>query len=141
MFDNIGGKIKGLAKFITVFGIIVSVIVGACILDAASKMYPHDMKGVETIPGFTVMVVGSVISWLSSLVLYAFGQLVESAKNLEEKFCSNSDTNLSEITQIVNQTIEKENYNESLENLNCPICGEQIKENARFCTKCGTRVK
>ena len=68
MFSNIGGKIKGLAKWSCWMGIIASLIVGII----ANKLH----FGVR----LTLIVVGSLISWLSSLALYGFGELIDEVK-------------------------------------------------------------
>lgn len=68
MFDNIGGKIKGLATAVTVIGIISSIICGIFLLAEE-----------EALLGIVVGAAGSFVSWISSFVLYGFGQLVENS--------------------------------------------------------------
>lgn len=71
MFDNVGGKIKGVARFVTWLGIIASVI-GFFILVVSDTI----------MLAFAVLIVGCVVSWLSSLTLYGFGQLVENSDSM-----------------------------------------------------------
>ena len=66
MFDHIGSKIKIVAQVITWIGILASLIGGIVI-----------MALTESPSGFLVMIAGSLVSWLSSLTLYGFGQLIE----------------------------------------------------------------
>lgn len=68
MFSNVGGKIKGLAQVITWIGIVASVIGGIVL-----------MSKVSFIVGLLTAVVGSLFSWIGSLALYGFGQLVENS--------------------------------------------------------------
>ena len=68
MFSNVGGKIKGLAQVITWIGIVASVIGGIVL-----------MSNVGFITGLLTAVVGSLFSWIGSLALYGFGQLVENS--------------------------------------------------------------
>ena len=82
MFDNIGGKIKGLAKFMTGVGIAVSWGVAiACFVTEEEIM---------VLIGVGIGIVGSLLSWVSAFLLYGFGQLVENSdilagrKTLEE---------------------------------------------------------
>ena len=88
MFDNIGGKIKGLAKVICWIGIIISVIVGIILLANSTIDYGKGIfGGKQTDPlmvaaGLGVMIVGSLFSWLGSFVLYGFGQLVENSSSI-----------------------------------------------------------
>ncbi len=71
MFNNIGGKIKTLASVITWIGIICSIVGGATMM---GFLFP--------LPGLLIMIVGSLASWISSFLLYAFGQLVENTDKL-----------------------------------------------------------
>ncbi|MCL2487869.1 MAG: hypothetical protein FWE80_04220 [Oscillospiraceae bacterium] len=71
MFKNVGGKIKGLAVFIAVAGIIGSIAAGISIISNGSRY--ND----TTLLGIGVMFGGSLFSWLSSLFMYGFGELIE----------------------------------------------------------------
>ena len=66
MFENIGEKIKGLAKVICVIGIIISVIFGL-----------YFLAGEENPAGVIFMLIGPIASWASTLVLYGFGELID----------------------------------------------------------------
>lgn len=69
MFNNIGGKIKGLAEIICVIGIIASIYIG--------------MKSVIMIQAVMIIVGGSLISWIGSFTLYGFGELIETAAEMK----------------------------------------------------------
>lgn len=84
MFHNIGGKIKGLAKVLCLVGIAVSAI-GAIALWCANSYYQSTI-----VPGFIVLIVGSVGSWLSSLFTYGFGELIDRVTSIDEKQASQS---------------------------------------------------
>lgn len=84
MFDNIGGKIKGLAKVLCLVGIAVSAI-GAIALWYANSYYQSTI-----VPGFIVLIVGSVGSWLSSLFTYGFGELIDRVTSIDAKQASQS---------------------------------------------------
>lgn len=79
MFDEIGRKIKILAKSFTVIGIIIFVIYGIIIFTNNRLL------------GLAIMVGGSFLSWISSFVLYGFGHLIENTEilaniKLDEKY-------------------------------------------------------
>ncbi len=74
MFNNIGGTIKGFAKFLTWAGIIVSIIVGIVLIKNESDF------------GIWVILGGSLVSWMSSWILYAFGELVENSTIIAKHF-------------------------------------------------------
>ena len=70
MFNNIGGKIKTLAKVICWIGIISCIITGIVLMAINDDF---------VLIGILTAVVGSLLSWISSFVLYGFGQLVENS--------------------------------------------------------------
>ena len=77
MFDNIGGKIKELVKLSFGAGVII-----CCIYGLVSIKY----DGVGT--GLLYIIGGSLICWISSFIIYGFGQLVEDTQALRKKFCA-----------------------------------------------------
>ncbi len=82
MFNNIGGKIKALAKIICYVGIALSIISGIGVM-----VYAGD--ALENIPlailgGIIVIGLGVLFSWIGSFVLYGYGELVESNTKIEE---------------------------------------------------------
>lgn len=86
MYDNIGGKIKGLAKWVCIIGSIIMAIPGISFI----------MQGEDFIlVGILLLVLGPVICWISSWMLYGFGELIEKTSNIEQivlsKECLNSE--------------------------------------------------
>ena len=73
MFDNIGGKIKALAKVLTWIEIIVFVVWGIVWMSVGGNF---------AVLGLVVAVLGSLLAWVSSFLLYGFGQLVENSDKL-----------------------------------------------------------
>ncbi len=76
MFVDIGGKLKTLAKVIVWLGIIGAVIGGIVLIAKGSEL----RSGYETpfiIGGIALMIVGPLLSWIGSLFIYGFGELVE----------------------------------------------------------------
>lgn len=73
MFNNIGKKIKTLAQVITWIGIIASIIGGIAMI-AIDKNF--------ILFSLIIIVVGSFVSWLSSFILYGFGQLIDNSDKL-----------------------------------------------------------
>ena len=103
MFTNIGGKIKGLAKFFCWAGIIASVILGfVMIISGAGSSnknsgrnnynykydYSYTVKEANAAAqtsGIVLLIVGPLVSWMSSLALYGFGELIERTVSIDEK--------------------------------------------------------
>lgn len=81
MYNNIGGKIKKLVKIITIGGFIIFGLAGLILAFTTSF-----------IGGILIAVIPCLILWISSFVLYGFGELIDnsvkisqSLKNLENK--------------------------------------------------------
>ena len=76
MFDNIGAKIKTLAKVICWIGIIFSVIAGiAGIVNGTAQ---------SVVAGITTIIVGCLMSWIGSFFAYGFGQLIENTDEIRK---------------------------------------------------------
>jgi len=76
MFDHIGSKVKSLAKAVCWFGIVGSFLMAIATWIRGTYYNPTGLQG------FVTLIVGSLVSWLGSLTLYAFGQLVEDVSAL-----------------------------------------------------------
>ena len=75
MFSDVGKKIKSVAEFVFVFQVLLSLIGGIVII-----ANDDDMAGL----GILVIIVGSVIAWLSSLLIYAYGEIAQTNAQNEE---------------------------------------------------------
>ena len=74
MFANIGSKIMGLAQFECWLGIIACIISGLVMIVSDSDMIGY---------GLLIMAGGSLASWVGSWLIYAFGELLETVKQIE----------------------------------------------------------
>lgn len=82
MFANIGKKIKGLAVFVCWVGIVFSAIAGIILLSQKNSYgyYRYASNGI----GIYILIIGPIASWLSSITLYAFGELVDKTTDTNE---------------------------------------------------------
>ena len=76
MYDNIGGKIKGLAKAMFIVEAIVAVIAGIVSFTADDDFI---------LVGLLTLFCGPIVAWVSSWILYAFGELVEDIHAMRKK--------------------------------------------------------
>ena len=74
MYNNVGRKIKDLASLLAGLGIFFSIIIGLIMFAAGIEN-----NGYLSFMGIIFAVVGSIAAWLSALLLYAFGQLVDNS--------------------------------------------------------------
>lgn len=73
MFNNIGSKIKSVAKVFFIFEVI------ACII-AAIVLFVGEASGY----GLLILICGPIVAWISSLTTYGFGVLVEKICSIEQ---------------------------------------------------------
>ena len=89
MFDNIGGKTKGLAKSLCWVGIIISVAYAVYAIATGATInsrYGSNGEGDALVTsGLLVLVIGPLLSWVGSFALYAFGQLTQNSDLLNQK--------------------------------------------------------
>ena len=90
MFDNIGGKIKTLAKVVCWIGIIACIITGIVLMATNDDL---------VLAGILTAVVGSLLSWVGSFILYGFGQLVENSDIIAEQSARNNEKTRKKVQQ------------------------------------------
>ena len=87
MFDNIGSKIKTLAVIIAWVGIIGSIIAGIILISIGISMNNSSWSGSPGAgliwSGIVCIIWGSLLSWISSFVLYGFGELIVKTTEIE----------------------------------------------------------
>ena len=76
MYNNIGQKIKHFAMTLFVIGTVCSILMGSYIVIFSDL----DMAAV----GILVVIIGSFLSWVSTFLLYGFGELIEKATEIAD---------------------------------------------------------
>ena len=71
MFNNPGGKIKDIVSIVCVIMLVLSIIYGIGFL-----------VDEQIVLGLTILIGGPFVTWLSTIALYAFGQLVENSDKI-----------------------------------------------------------
>jgi len=83
LYNNIGKKIKWLAKLIFIAESVISVIAGLCLI-----IFGYDM----VLLALTVLLICPLLAFVSSWLLYGFGEIIEKLTSLERNMCgSNSN--------------------------------------------------
>ena len=106
MYDNIGAKIKVLAQVIAWIGIAGSVITGFVIIIESAGV------------GIGILIVGSLMSWISSWFMYGFGELIEKT------------------TEIAKNTSFADSGQKKSFAMTCK-CGTKNEDGMKFCQNCG----
>ena len=135
LFDNAGGKIKTLAKIFFYVGIVVSVVLWIIILFEAASVGDIPLVFLSVL----VLILGFLMSWISNILIYGFGCLIESNEgilenlnNEQEKYYPDNNQNAFDNQYTYTPPTSKVRF--------CTNCGNQLYEEALFCGKCGTKI-
>ena len=97
-FDNIGKKIKELVKTLFIIEVIIYIIVGIILIAINKNLVSAALL---------IMLVGPIIAWISSWLLYGFGQLIDNTDIIVKNLCTTGrNTTSSETSQSENQPPE-----------------------------------
>ncbi len=100
MYNNSGEKIKDLVSLIVIVQMIAWVAIGLILMYLMQN---------SMLIGFIIMIIGCFSAWVSSLFLYAFGELVDKAICIEKHLITDKnslpvDNQSSVVTQIDEKT-------------------------------------
>lgn len=87
MFKNPGRKLQGLAKFIFVLTIVIFALGAIGLIIAAISQFSYRQTGsgiLMIVLAILSVALGIIFGWLSSIVLYAIGQLVDDNQRMRE---------------------------------------------------------
>ena len=90
MYDNIGGKIKGLAKAVFIVEAIAAVIAGIALVAIDEDLI---LFGVLT------LILGPAVAWVSSWLLYGFGELIDRVCEIAKNTRTSPNTPTAAINQ------------------------------------------
>lgn len=122
MFNNIGKKIQGLSSTIFAIELLVFCLVG---LYVGVGLVNTTNEPMFLLVGIAVAGVGIFLSWLSQLVLYAYGKIAECCE---------------EQLKLTRQMLELQMGKSAApsEEKICKSCGTKLDADASFCHECGT---
>ena len=125
MYKNVGGKLKALAKAYAIVVAIISIIAGMVTLASNAAVCI----------GLVLIIVVPFVAWLSSFILYGFGELIEEVSLIRrQKIDSTSNLNAynkSNTEQIAIQESERIfNKNNAIthEISKCELCGKESQK-------------
>lgn len=87
-YKNAGRKIQLVAKAIFVTFSIISVILAIIFFNQSSNTYT--LEGVYILLGIICLIGGPLLSWISSLMVYGFGDLVDNSRRIADKLSPES---------------------------------------------------
>lgn len=132
MFNNVGEKIKGVAVIWFVLSLIASVILGLATAESG---------------GILFLLIGVVVSWVTALFLYGFGELIESTaenKRINRRILASlTGENLDDVKKTLAKETAEEDIpaDEELPQRECPECGFKHDFDYPKCPACGHKYK
>lgn len=154
MFNNVGEKIKALAYISAALGILASLITSLALW---CVNYPFYI-------GFIVLLGGSIVSYIFSIILYELGELIVQTTDIAkgnkrmqmlsvcEKNTDSGDSKQEAVQQIYNKIVndyeqtecttdEAEEFENTAQADECPCCFAKISPNDTECPNCGYKLK
>lgn len=127
MFNNVGKKLKWLAVFCTIAGAFSSIVYGVILMYSDSALL-----------GFLVIIIGALISWLSSLLMYGVGELNDNGSDYEKTIIGKLDKMEKQIEQMEKQTTNRAESTpiEQSQQKIVPISTEPVPEGMWRCPNC-----
>lgn len=125
MYDYIGEKIKVLAKALFIVGAILTFILGIVLLLLIE---------VEVWVGIIVFICGPIVAFISSWVLYGFGEIIEILRDIE---CNTRPDESSQKPDDDEQRMDDaDDAEDSVIQVVCPRCGAHHDFDYPRCPKC-----
>lgn len=126
LFGNIGKKVKGLALGVFFVEAIASIITGIILMAEDDDLIAY---------GLLTIVFGPAVAWLSSLVLYAFGELVDKTCGIHNKVVGvEAPQPKAPVYQPANvatqpapmATVTASSANDGFKEVTCPACHNRL---------------
>ena len=116
---------KAVAKIATIIGMVGSVIGGIALFAA-------ELAGA----GIVVIVLGCLFSWIGSLALYGFGELIEQV----EKISYNTEKPPVSLVKNVEQEKTVKHIVAQSSKKTCPCCSHEVAQSDTVCKHCGQKL-
>ena len=131
MFDSIGQKIKELAKTLFTVEVIVAILTGIALMCTG--------EDVLVIGGICTAILGCGVAYISALVFYAFGELVDNSTKVadyveKEAQAKKDDKPLIDKKPELGAVVYSRNHIVGPDFWTCPGCG---KSNHKTTGTCG----
>ncbi len=135
MFENIGEKIKSLAKICTYIGIAIFMMLEIVAIALIKNIFI----------GLIITGVGFFISWISSFLLYGFGEIISQSQiiannTIKQNINQNEKNKNTNHEKFKDAKIEAKRHSElnlskfdsiHYEDITCKICGEMLSVTER----------
>ena len=136
MYNNIGKKIKGLAKGTFIAEAVAAIITGFILFVTGLDSWEHrDLALV----GPLVIALGPIVAWVSSWLLYGFGELVDKTCDIERNTRGISSRETPSVNEIAPATsVTKSATVHSDSGWICDRCGTKNPLSSSSCKGCSS---
>ena len=142
MDKNFGDVIKKLAVVIGFFGSIGSFIWGLSTLTQSNRIYYDSYNETTSSLGIAIILCGVFLSVVFAMLVYGFGELIESVQRIEFKFykpvLDNKTPNLYQ-NVLKKKASVSQNDDKKPEYVNCIKCGKLVNKEVEICPHCGIK--
>ena len=136
MYDNIGGKIKSWAKVSFLVTAVIEVITGIALITTDED---------PAVYGWLIMILGPIAAWVSSWLLYGFGQLIENSDIIAERKNAPNETPTETAEPI---SVQRSAADYAFIDITCPNCKASLtypkwqlqSEEGVTCSICHTHI-
>ena len=130
MYSNIGGKIKGVAMAIAVIGALSSIVAGVMMIDEGNGYHGNStLVGL----GWFFIIGGPILSWIGSMTLYGFGELIDKTQEIHWIMLQKSVTD--KMDKVETQGYHNANQKQR-KTWVCPTCGYVNDISSMYCQNC-----
>jgi hypothetical protein len=137
MFEHIGAKIKKIVKiFFVLWSIVGAFVIGYYLAARYNTLRYFSNSEVRLIAGSILAFVISTVAWilvvwLSSLLVYGFGELIDRAESIDKQLKMRNKA----------EYVSEEDITDTVHLIQCPKCGSAEDSRHYYCQKCGCILK
>ena len=140
MYNNIGGKIKGLAVVIAILGTVISIIMGILFFNLFQIVI--EKNGLRFLVSFLLAICGAIISWILSWALFGYGELIDDVSAIRyNTSCIPSYVKSAKKSKDTEQAFTFKNTadKEAVECWSCEKCRSKNLMSRSSCWNCGAQ--
>lgn len=140
LFNNVGSDIKTIAKVIANWILVLHILLGIVIIICGCALLSEELAigWVGFLIGLGIFGFGYIMSRLAVMLLYAYGEMTDRLISIDSKM---SNSYKSKKPEQIKVKVEQASENTRVCRTSpweCPFCGNQNPNDARFCKSCGT---
>lgn len=146
MFHNSGKKIQTFAIVVFILSLLIALLGAGAVIVGLSQQNYGEMSGGIIVAGIIAFVVFAFFAWLSALMTYSYGKIVESQETFLDALRKGTFTQGGQaqrpIAQQAAQTVQQTAPPvPPVRQAVCPACGNPVEPGTMYCKKCGAKLQ